>query len=64
MALQWSGELHNIVECAERDASRMGTRMNTALLLRSMLKTNSSLQGILPSLGVTLDLIVFFVAEV
>ena len=55
MALQWTGELRKIVESAERDASRMHVRINSALLLRSMVKNTGTVRELLGSVGVTLD---------
>ncbi len=55
MALQWTGELRKIVESAERDASRMHVRINSALLLRSMVKNTGTVQELLISVGVTLE---------
>ena len=54
MSLQWSGEIRGILDNAERDAHRMRVRMNTALILRSMLKTSGRVQDLLFSAGVKL----------
>ena len=54
MALQWSGEIRGIIESAERDALRMRVRMNTALLLRSMLKSPGRVRDVLLTAGVEL----------
>lgn len=55
MTLQWTGDLHQIVDHAEHEASRMRVRMNTALLLRSMIKLSGPAQEILAAVGVNLE---------
>ncbi len=56
MPLQWTGDLRRVVDGAERDALRMEVRMNTALLLRSMLKTEGPGQEVLEAVGINLPI--------
>lgn len=53
MALQWTGELRNIYERAERDASLMQVRMSSALLFRSMLRSDMPIQTALHNAGIS-----------
>ena len=54
MSLRWTDELNKIVKAANADAHRMNVRMNTALLLRSMLKCDGPAQTLLASFGLNL----------
>ncbi|MBO4350762.1 MAG: AAA family ATPase, partial [Proteobacteria bacterium] len=54
MSLRWTDELNQIVKAANADAHRMNVRMNTALLLRSMLKCDGPAQTLLASFGLNL----------
>lgn len=54
MALKWTADLNRIVSSAQRDADKMHIRLNTALLLRSMVKNTSPAQAILVKIGIDL----------
>ena len=55
MSLPWTGNLKGIVSSAERDAGKMSVRLNTALLLRSMVKNPGPSHDVLSGIGVTLE---------
>lgn len=55
MSLPWTGNLKGIVSSAERDAGKMSVRLNTALLLRSMVKNPGPSHDVLSRIGVTLE---------
>ena len=56
MALQWTGELRSIYERAEHDASLMQVRMSSALLFRSMLRSDMPIQTALQNYGISYPL--------
>lgn len=55
MTLNWTRELVDIINDADRDASKMSVRLNSALILRSMLKSSGQVRSILESLGFSLQ---------
>lgn len=57
MALEWTGDLERIVNSAQRDATKMHVRLNSALLLRSMLKNSGPCRDVLMGIGLNLDII-------
>lgn len=54
MACKWTEELERIASSAQRDASKMHVRLNTALLLRSMLKNSGVCRDLLAHTGLSL----------
>lgn len=54
MAMKWTGDLDRIVGSAQRDASKMHVRLNTALLLRSMIKNSGTCRDVLTHIGLSL----------
>ena len=53
MALQWTGELRSINARAEHDAKLMNVRMCSALLFRSMLRSDLPIQSVLYNAGIS-----------
>lgn len=54
MAMKWTGDLERIAGSAQRDASKMHVRLNTALLLRSMIKNSGTCHDVLTHVGLSL----------
>lgn len=55
MACRWTDELERIVASAQRDALKMRVRLNTALLLRSMLKNGGVCRDVLSHVDLSLS---------
>lgn len=56
MELRRTGELNRVIASAEKDAEKMHVRINTALILRSMLKNAGPCCDVLSKLGLTYDI--------
>lgn len=56
MELRRTGELNRVITSAEKDAEKMHVRINTALILRSMLKNAGPCCDVLSKLGLTYDI--------